>query len=61
MCHLLFDCRKSGVTDYYAVDDEHALHVTRRIVGNLNYEKQTPVSNRIVYYQYITIKSYCSE
>jgi len=35
------------VTDYYAVDDEHALHLARRIVGNLNYEKQTSVSKQI--------------
>jgi len=32
------------VTDYFAVDDEHALHLARRIICNLNYEKQTPVS-----------------
>ncbi|GFT96916.1 methylcrotonoyl-CoA carboxylase beta chain, mitochondrial [Nephila pilipes] len=32
-------CRKSGVTDYYAIDDEHALHLTRRIVKNLNRRK----------------------
>lgn len=36
--------RKSGVTDYCAIDDEHALHLARRIVNNLNYEKHTPVS-----------------
>ena len=41
---LLFCGRKSGVTDYYATDDEHALHLARRVIGNLNYEKQTPVS-----------------
>jgi len=44
-CCLLFLGRKSGVTDYCAIDDEHALHLARRIIGNLNYEKQTPVSN----------------
>jgi len=44
MCYILFYGRKSGVTDYYAVDDEHALHLARRIMCNLNYEKQTPVS-----------------
>lgn len=32
-------CRKSGVTDYFATDDEHALHITRRIVKNLNRRK----------------------
>ncbi|XP_043466034.1 methylcrotonoyl-CoA carboxylase beta chain, mitochondrial isoform X2 [Leptopilina heterotoma] len=29
-------CRNSGVTDHLAVDDTHALHLTRRIVKNLN-------------------------
>ncbi|XP_047354283.1 methylcrotonoyl-CoA carboxylase beta chain, mitochondrial isoform X3 [Vespa velutina] len=29
-------CRKSGVSDYYAIDDTHALYLARRIVKNLN-------------------------
>lgn len=29
-------CRISGVTDHYAVDDAHALYLTRQIVKNLN-------------------------
>lgn len=33
-------CRTSGVADYYAQNDEHALAITRRIVGNLNYQKK---------------------
>lgn len=37
-------CRKSGVTDHYAMDDEHALHLARRIVRNLNYEKKPTVT-----------------
>ena len=37
-------CRSSGVTDYYAVDDFHALHMARQCVKNINYQKQTPVS-----------------
>ncbi len=37
-------CRKSGVTDYYAEDDTHALHLARRIVKNLNYQKCPSVS-----------------
>merc|ERR1719220_465419 len=32
-------CSRSGVTDHYALDDEHALHLARRVVGNLNYAK----------------------
>jgi 3-methylcrotonyl-CoA carboxylase beta subunit len=33
-------CRVSGVTDHYAENDDHALALTRRIVGNLNRRKQ---------------------
>ncbi len=29
-------CRSSGVSDYLANDDAHALAITRRIVANLN-------------------------
>ncbi|MBM88119.1 MAG: methylcrotonoyl-CoA carboxylase [Gammaproteobacteria bacterium] len=29
-------CRKSGVSDYYAENDEHALEITRNIIKNLN-------------------------
>lgn len=36
-------CRKSGVTDYIAQDDLHALHLARRIVKNLNREKKPEV------------------
>ncbi|CAF0972616.1 unnamed protein product [Adineta steineri] len=36
-------CRQSGVTDYIAMDDAHALHLTRRIVSNLNYNKSQQV------------------
>ena len=36
-------CRTSGVTDYYATSDEHALHLGRQIVANLNVKKQLPV------------------
>ncbi|CAF1330209.1 unnamed protein product, partial [Didymodactylos carnosus] len=37
-------CRRSGVTDYYALDDTHALHLARRVVSNLNYTKQQQVT-----------------
>lgn len=36
-------CRTSGVTDHYALDDEHALDITRRIVSNLNMVKNSSV------------------
>lgn len=29
-------CSRSGVTDHYAVDDVHALHLARRVVSNTN-------------------------
>jgi 3-methylcrotonyl-CoA carboxylase beta subunit len=34
--------RHSGVTDYYATDDGHALGIARRIVANLNRVRQQP-------------------
>ncbi|XP_057597449.1 methylcrotonoyl-CoA carboxylase beta chain, mitochondrial [Hippopotamus amphibius kiboko] len=37
-------CRKSGVTDYYALDDHHALHLARKVVRNLNYQKKMDVT-----------------
>lgn len=37
-------CRTSGVTDYYAENDGHALALTRRIVSNLNFTKQATIS-----------------
>ena len=33
--------RQSGVTDYYATSDSHAIGIARRIVGNLNRVKQS--------------------
>ncbi|WP_309084059.1 carboxyl transferase domain-containing protein [Chelativorans sp.] len=35
--------RLSGVADHYAVDDEHALAIVRRIVKNLNRKKTFPL------------------
>lgn len=34
-------CKVSGVTDHYAVDDEHALHLARNIIRNLNYSRNS--------------------
>ena len=34
-------CRTSGVTDHYALNDEHAIQITRNIVENLNRPKKT--------------------
>ncbi len=38
--------RQSGVADHYAQNDEHALAITRRIVGNLNRRKQLQLELR---------------
>ncbi len=38
--------RVSGVTDHYAVDDRHALAITRTIVANLNRPKQPQLEVR---------------
>src|SRR5258708_36939563 len=35
-------CRTSGVTDHYALNDEHALAICREIVANLNQRKYIP-------------------
>eukprot|EP00842_Homolaphlyctis_polyrhiza_P006067 jgi/Hompol1/6461/HPOL_003431-RA len=41
-------CRTSGVTDYYAQSDEHALQLGRQAIANLNYEKTKQVTIRPV-------------
>uniref|UniRef100_A0A8C3A027 methylcrotonoyl-CoA carboxylase n=1 Tax=Cyclopterus lumpus TaxID=8103 RepID=A0A8C3A027_CYCLU len=37
-------CKKSGVTDHYALDDDHAIHLARKAVRNLNYRKNIEVT-----------------
>ncbi|KAH3842372.1 hypothetical protein DPMN_115868 [Dreissena polymorpha] len=37
-------CSKSGVTDYYAHDDGHALHLARNCIRNINYKKDPQVT-----------------
>jgi len=37
-------CTKSGVTDHFALDDQHALHLARRSVANLNQIKRAEVT-----------------
>ncbi len=39
-------CKTSGVADYYAMDDLHALTIARRTIDNLNYSKQIDVKVR---------------
>lgn len=36
-------CRISGVADYYAQNDEHAIAQTRRVIGNLNIPKSISI------------------
>ncbi|TIP58706.1 carboxyl transferase domain-containing protein, partial [Mesorhizobium sp.] len=38
--------RLSGVADHFALDDEHALAIARRIVKNLNRKKQIGLALR---------------
>jgi len=38
-------CRNSGVTDHYALDDFHALHLARQSIKNLNLRKDTSAIN----------------
>ena len=38
--------RRSGVADYYAADDHHALALARRIIANLNTSKQVDIPLR---------------
>ncbi|CAG2111965.1 unnamed protein product [Medioppia subpectinata] len=37
-------CSTSGVTDYYAHNDRHALQITRNIVSNLNRQKKADIT-----------------
>ncbi|KAJ1983397.1 Methylcrotonoyl-CoA carboxylase beta chain, mitochondrial [Dimargaris verticillata] len=39
-------CRTSGVTDHYALSDEHALVLARRVVSTLNYTKAVPLTTQ---------------
>ena len=39
-------CKTSGVTDHYALDDEHALVLARRVVGTLNRTKKPQLDMR---------------
>ncbi|CAH0401441.1 unnamed protein product [Chilo suppressalis] len=43
-------CRRSGVTDHYAQDDEHALHLARNVVANLNWnsDQRTRIYSKAV-------------
>jgi acetyl-CoA carboxylase carboxyltransferase component len=36
-------CRTSGVTDHYALNDEHALQMARNVIENLNPPRKSPL------------------
>lgn len=40
-------CKTSGVTDHYAVDDEHALYLARQVIGNLNLPATNTYNDRL--------------
>ncbi|CAG8522907.1 8094_t:CDS:10 [Cetraspora pellucida] len=39
-------CRTSGVTDYYATNDEHALQLARNVVNSFNWTKKPKITMR---------------
>ncbi|XP_017050368.1 probable methylcrotonoyl-CoA carboxylase beta chain, mitochondrial [Drosophila ficusphila] len=42
-------CKTSGVTDHYAVDDEHALYLARQIVSNLNLPATNSYNDQLIH------------
>ena len=42
-------CKTSGVTDHYAVDDEHALYLARQVVSNLNMPSTNAFNDQFLY------------
>jgi 3-methylcrotonyl-CoA carboxylase beta subunit len=41
-------CKKSGVADHYALNEEHALTIARECIANLNYKKPTVLRQEIM-------------
>lgn len=41
-------CKTSGVTDHYAVDDEHALYLARQAVKNLNFSSSNKYKEHLL-------------
>ena len=39
-------CKISGVSDHYALDDNHALYLARRCIKNINYKKQPTITTQ---------------
>ena len=51
-------CAQSGVTDHYALDDTHALHIARNVVSNLNRKKVLLTAFHIKNYQTSDFKNF---
>lgn len=49
-------CKTSGVTDHYAVDDEHALYLARQVISNFNLPATNAFNDQLVYSSKKTIK-----
>lgn len=49
-------CKTSGVTDHYAVDDEHALYLARQVVSNLNLDATNAYQEQLLYSSQQTFK-----
>ncbi|KAM7345340.1 methylcrotonyl-CoA carboxylase subunit 2 [Cochliomyia hominivorax] len=50
-------CKTSGVTDHYALDDEHALYLARQVVSNLNLPTTIAFNDQLLYSSKKTIQA----
>ncbi|EDW46654.1 probable methylcrotonoyl-CoA carboxylase beta chain, mitochondrial isoform X1 [Drosophila sechellia] len=50
-------CKTSGVTDHYAVDDEHALYLARQIVSNLNLPATNSYNDQLMHSSQVNFQS----
>ncbi|KAH8372932.1 hypothetical protein KR009_008350 [Drosophila setifemur] len=50
-------CKTSGVTDHFAVDDEHALYLARQIVSNLNLPATNQYNDQLLHYSQINFRN----
>lgn len=50
-------CKTSGVTDHYAVDDEHALYLARQVVRNLNLPSTNSYNEQLLYSSQMAIRT----
>ncbi|XP_037950818.1 probable methylcrotonoyl-CoA carboxylase beta chain, mitochondrial [Teleopsis dalmanni] len=50
-------CKTSGVTDHYAIDDEHALYLARQVVKNLNLPGTNAYNEQLFYSSKAAVKA----